>query len=501
MVKPEADSLYQLVKSLSKAEKRYFRVFTGKNDESSKGYLVLFDILSGTRRYDKEELMKKIREKNLSTDLPKTRQYLFDAIIKSLIFYYSENDPEFKMRLQLFQLLVLNKKELFRLAQKKLKIFERNCRKQNRTFLLAETYALMKTNAFNLYLNNYDTRSLSEMIQKEEANLHLLMNESRYRSLLIEMLTILKNESMESPQASEKKFRNLAMHPLLTDANKARTLRSSLIYFSIISIIQFKLRKNEDALKNASAYLNLIEKNHHLLRRNTFYYIVGLRNKILVLRQLGRHKELQAVLTKLRDVRCHNVNQKVIKFTTYYTFSLLSLLDSGDFEQAAKLVPEIEPELDNFGDLVEKASVLQLRMLIAKVHFGKKDYDAAITVLNRILGEKQIKGYLNICLSAKILLMLSHYELGNVSLMPSLARSIMRQMKLEGLENSPEYLFVKAFREKNLSPGLLRNLFSEMEVFITCKKLQPVLDFISLRDYMRSKVEINEAAVLKAPVS
>lgn len=487
-----SDSLFTLINSLTKAEKRYFRAFSGKENSGAKGYLVLFDIMSGMKKFDKNLLNKKIEETNLQTDILKTRQYLFDAIIKSLINYYSENDEEFRTRMQLMQLLVLNKKELFGLAQKKLKIFERNCARQNRTFLLAETYAMMKTNAFNLYLNNYDHESLSQLARKEEANLQILMKESRYRNVLIEMLELIKSEAKKSKEEVLKSYQKLESHPLLHDAGEAKTLRSKLIYLSINSILQFKLGKYEQALENASAYLSLIEKNKHLMNRNTFYYIIGLRNKILALRKLGRHKETQAVLNKLKDIKCHNLNQEVIKFISYHFNALQSFIDTGDFGKAVELIPEIEKGLETHRGMIEKAAVLEMHLLIAKSFFCNGSFEKAVAPLNRILSEPKIKEYVHGSISAKIMLMLSHYELKNYSLMPSLARSILRQMKMEGYGERVEYAFVKIFPYTPFNTENLADLSARLENLKRAEESDTMIDLNYMKKFLMQKMAAEE---------
>ncbi len=488
-----SDSLFTLISSLTKAEKRYFRAFSGKENSGSKGYLLLFDIMSGMKRFDKHLLNNKIKEKNLQTNILKTRQYLFDSIIKALIFYYSENDNEFKTRLQLMQLLVLNKKELFGLAQKKLKVFERNCARQNRTFLLAETYAMMKTNAFNLYLNNYDHESLSQLVRKEEANLQILMNESHYRTLLIEMLELIKSEAKKTREEVLQSYQKLGSNPLLHDAGEAKTLRSKLIYFSINSILQFKLGKNEQALENASAYLRLIEKNKHVMSRNTFYYIIGLRNKILALRKSGKHKEAQAVLNKLKDVKCHNANQEVIKFISYHFNALQSFIDTGDFGKAVELIPEIEKGLETHREMIEKAAVLEIHLLIAKSFFRNGNFEKAVAPLNRILSEPKIKEYVHGSISAKIMLMLSHYELKNYSLMPSLARSILRQMKMEGYEGRVEYAFVKMFLDASINTENLVELSTKLDSFKRAEEGETFIDLNYMKKFLAEKMLAEEA--------
>ena len=60
-----SDQLHKLIKSLSKPEKRYFKVFSSRHiigDENN--YQTLFDAIDKQEEYDEEKLMKKFKDKS-----------------------------------------------------------------------------------------------------------------------------------------------------------------------------------------------------------------------------------------------------------------------------------------------------------------------------------------------------------------------------------------------------------------------------------------------------
>ncbi|KAA3623364.1 MAG: hypothetical protein DWQ02_24605, partial [Bacteroidetes bacterium] len=61
MPKQKTDDLIQLIKSLTRAEKRHFRLFVRRNQASENIlFLQLFDFLDKHKEYDEVQILKKI---------------------------------------------------------------------------------------------------------------------------------------------------------------------------------------------------------------------------------------------------------------------------------------------------------------------------------------------------------------------------------------------------------------------------------------------------------
>ncbi|MEO5561914.1 MAG: hypothetical protein ABIR18_00740, partial [Chitinophagaceae bacterium] len=86
-----SEETYELVKSLSRTEKRYFKLFA-QFQRGDKSYLKLFDIIDKQVRYDEKIINRKFVAKNKAANLPAVKKYLFDQIIASIKSYGAYKD-------------------------------------------------------------------------------------------------------------------------------------------------------------------------------------------------------------------------------------------------------------------------------------------------------------------------------------------------------------------------------------------------------------------------
>lgn len=90
------DPLFNLVHSLSKAEKRHFNLFAQRHvkDAIKNDYLKLFYILEKRMSYNEGIIKKEIVRNGLEKRIDKSRSYLFNAILKSLTAFHADNSQE-----------------------------------------------------------------------------------------------------------------------------------------------------------------------------------------------------------------------------------------------------------------------------------------------------------------------------------------------------------------------------------------------------------------------
>ena len=84
-------NLYQLIKSMTKAEKAYFKKFSYKTaKEENPIYFTLFDAIDRQKEYQEKKLLKKFRHHKITQNFSIAKNYLFKLIIKSLRAYNSQ---------------------------------------------------------------------------------------------------------------------------------------------------------------------------------------------------------------------------------------------------------------------------------------------------------------------------------------------------------------------------------------------------------------------------
>src|SRR6185503_15413551 len=115
-----ADTLFQLIKSLEKSEKRNFKLFVKRNSSGDLKFIQLFDALDAMKEYDEAALLKKnkaIRKKQLSN----IKAHLYKQVLASLRIIRDENNIDIQLHEQMDHARILFNKVLYLKIQKVLK--------------------------------------------------------------------------------------------------------------------------------------------------------------------------------------------------------------------------------------------------------------------------------------------------------------------------------------------------------------------------------------------
>ena len=75
------DKLFSLVKSLSKSEKRHFKLFAARQN-GGRNYLKLFNAVEEQECYSEQLIKSKFAGENFTNQLHVTKNYLYKLILK-----------------------------------------------------------------------------------------------------------------------------------------------------------------------------------------------------------------------------------------------------------------------------------------------------------------------------------------------------------------------------------------------------------------------------------
>jgi hypothetical protein len=136
-----------------------------------------------------------------------------------------------------------------------------------------------------------------------------------------------------------------------------------------------------------------------------------------------------------------NINNQVQSFVYLYLAKLNHHFLEGSFSEGLKLIPEIEEKLSSFEMQLDKHRTLIFYYKFACLFFGCGDFDNAVRYLNKIIHWKaDLRSDLQ-CY-ARLLHLISHYELGNDAILESQVRSVYRFMsKLKNLTTVENEIF------------------------------------------------------------
>ena len=107
MANHQKDSLFVLIKSLSKSEKRQFKIFASRLETSSNTkFIELFNILDKSENYDEKIILKSgiIKKAQLSN----LKSYLYKQILVSIRLNIPSQNIRYQLRLKLFAYSMLH---------------------------------------------------------------------------------------------------------------------------------------------------------------------------------------------------------------------------------------------------------------------------------------------------------------------------------------------------------------------------------------------------------
>ena len=125
-----SDDLFQLIKSLDQAEKRYFKIYSAQHVKGDQNiYVRLFEAIVAQRRYDEIALVRQFRGETFTKQFSVTKNYLYKIILRSLRSYHSGQDVESVINQELESAKILYGKGLYKKCLKIIRKIKQLARK------------------------------------------------------------------------------------------------------------------------------------------------------------------------------------------------------------------------------------------------------------------------------------------------------------------------------------------------------------------------------------
>lgn len=439
------DPLFQLIKSLGKAEKRNFKLFVGRNTASGDLKSVqLFDLLDKMTDYDEAALLKKGTSFK-KEQLPNLKAHLYRQILASLRVLREEVNVEVQLHEQLEYARILYDKGLY---QQSLRLLER-------TRETAKTY---HQNSFWLQALVFEkkieslhiTRSTRQRAEEISQEVRLLNDRLALIGRLSNLSLQLYNWYIYQGHArNEQELR--AVHEFFTaqlpvNAWQAEGFFERLYYAQAYCWYGFIAQDFLVYYRYARKWTELFDRFPQMRRVETAYYVKGMHNLLIAHFMLRNHAGFADTLNRFESFAESEEakatdNMRAQTAIYLHIARLNGCFLSGDFTAGIALIPEVEACLTQFQLQTDRHRVLVFYYKIACVYFACGDYSHAIEYLHRIIHWKvDLRGDLQ-CY-ARLLHLISHYELGNMDIMEHLIKSVYRFMaNMEHLSVVEEEIF------------------------------------------------------------
>ncbi|MCP5063561.1 MAG: hypothetical protein GY936_14035, partial [Ignavibacteriae bacterium] len=248
----KSQQLFHLIKSMSKSEKRHFKVFANTEDKN-KNYILLFDEIESQTFYNEKLIKKKFHYATFVNQLHVTKNYLSNQILKRLKIYHSKNSIDVKLHNHFLDIEILFKRELFEQCLDVIIRAEKIAKEYEKFNLLYELSNWKRK--ILLAQGRFDKlqTSFNELVIKQKSFLEKLKNENEYWFLTSKLYEVFGADKKTKQKFERNKY--------LKNFSLADSLQSKTLYYHIHYALSTTNNKIDDALNYVSELILLLE-NH-----------------------------------------------------------------------------------------------------------------------------------------------------------------------------------------------------------------------------------------------
>ena len=415
MTNGQKDSLFVLMKSLSKSEKRQFKLYVGRlgvNAESK--FLKLFNLLDKMKVYDEAFILSKgfVKKQQLSN----LKAHLYKQILISLRLNPAHQNIRLQIREQLDFATILYHKGLYKQSLKtldKAKSMAIENEENNLAYEVVELEKIIET--------QYITRSISNRadqltIQAKELSQKNVLT-SKLSNLSLQLYGIMLKSGYVRNDEEYQRITNYFNARLPKYDLEKLGFREKLWLYKAYLWYSFLTQDFLACFKYANKYVELFYEHPHQIHLNPVFFLKG-NNYLLEALYLLKHRtKFHETLQRLEQTIDSegfplNDNVKVLAFL-YLNNNRLNLhFLEGSFEEGEQWVDPILEGLKTFENQIDPHHVMVFYYKIACLYFGMSAHKKCIEYLNKIINNRSLKMREDLMCFARVLSLVAHYEAG-----------------------------------------------------------------------------------------
>ena len=415
MPKIQKDNLFDLIKSLSKSEKRQFSLYAGRlgvNEQAK--FMQLFAILDKQNQYNEAQILehKSISKKQLSN----LKGHLYKQILISLRLNPIHQNIRLQIREQLDFATILYHKGLFGQSLKMLERAKGIALEHEEKNMAAEIIELEK-----VIESQYITRSISnraELLVAESAKIGTL-NEisSQLSNLSLQLYSLFLQKGYVKTDTELRYVQEFFASRMPEVHLDALGFRERLWYYNAQLWYNFIIQDFLACFTYATRWTELFYRAPKMIDLNPVFYLRGAQYLLEALFFIGDVSRFQSALDRFeqtidRPAFPQRENVQSLAFLYLYGHKFNAHFMAGTFHEGLRLVEPVLAGIEHYGEKIDEHHVMIFYYKIACLYFGCGQYKLCIQYLGLIIENKSLGMREDLLCFSRILNLVAHYEAG-----------------------------------------------------------------------------------------
>jgi len=466
LMKPSTE-LHDLIRSLSKSEKRFFKLHSSLQS-GDKNYLRIFDAIDKQKVYDEEGIKKLFAKETFIKHLPSEKNHLYKLILKALRAYHSESSVSGVLKQEIKNIEILYQKALYVECNKLLHRAKRIAKDNERFYYWFELLNWEKMLLEEAYESGEFTKDLDALIEEERDVIEKLRNLAAYHILYSKINYVFRSGGYVRTDEEHAMVEEISEHPLIKGKNTALSWRAATICYYTQGFCQWAKRDWKTSLVKFERVKQILDE-HPLIKADlpkryikALHYIINAQIEMLDLRSAKANIKYMRELPGTPGFLGQNIDAQV--FVASFLSELRLLDRAGEHEKAMALADPVLVGMEQLGDRLHKEHELEFYFTLARVHFGGGEMNKALFWLNKVLNDNEPTLRQDIFTYARLFNLVIHYELGNFDLLEYIVRSTQRFLSKRHRAEQMETILMDHIKKLSRAkePSAKRELFRSM---------------------------------------
>ena len=505
------DNLFVLLKSLTKSEKRQFKLYVGRMDsnEDSK-FLNLFNLLDKMRKYDE----KKIIESNIVTkqQLSNLKAHLYKQILISLRLNPQHKNVKLHIRSQIDFATILYQKGLYKQSLKildKAKSYALKYDENTSAYEIVEFEKLIES----LYVTRSLTNRTDELVTQTNHLKQLNNVSSSLSNISLQLYEKLIKAGYAKSDSESKEIKTIFDEKIKYYNPEKFGFREKLIYYQ--SWVWYSLLAQDflSSYKYASKWIDTFNNKPEMIKIHPVYYLKGynfLLEALSLIKYPSKFKNRLDDMIEVVEDESFPVNQNLNALIFLYKYNNLFNLHvlEGTFKESINIIPEVLDGIEKNKNFIDHHHIMLLYYKIACMYFTVDEFDKCIRYTSLIMRNKNIKMREDLQCFTRILNLIAHWEAGLDFNLDKIIKETYNYLdKLNDLHEVQKTILKYLNGLENIYPGeikgFLRNLYNELKKYEDDPYEKRAFLYLDIISWLESKIDrkplqniIKEKAIL-----
>ena len=430
-----SDELFNLIKSLTKTEKRYFTLFASLQ-KGSKTFIKLFNAIDEQTRsgkegkeYDEGSIKKKFQGEKFIKQLTFTKIYLTNLILKSLRNFHSSNSAINKANHLLLNIGILYNKELLDLCLKQITTLKKITEKHELYVQYFEALSWEENVMNKQQFITQDINAVEKMISEKNNVLAKVNNINHYNSLVTRWWYSSHKKITNRDASDRAYYQAIEIDSLLKNKQQAITRKSKLAFYLLKSFLHKRNGNMNQTIAYRTKLLDYMEQFTDNIITWPKMYIAAIFNLAGDFFDMGKHKQALSILKKsdrLKKIKLDDAARRFL-YEANINFKTDFYNNTGEFDKTISLISEFESGINEFKQYDNSSLYFIAVHNIACAYMGVTDFKNALKWINKILNSK-VPVVEDIHCFARIINLVIHFEMGNEEHLEYITRSTYRYL-------------------------------------------------------------------------